>query len=213
MNRTLVTPIKIAVLISGGGRTLKNLLDRQAEEGLPIDVRLVVSSSAKAVGLQFARDANIESTILLRGKFASDTDYGNAIFDACRSVKVDYVVMAGFLKFAPVPDDFAGRVVNIHPALLPAFGGAGMYGHHVHQAVLDYGAKVTGCTVHFVDNQYDHGPVIWQQPVPVFDDDTAESLAARVFVAEKEAYPHVLKLLAAGKIRLSGRKVSIGEKK
>lgn len=213
MNRTLVTPIKIAVLISGGGRTFKNLLDRQAEEGLPIDVRLVVSSSAKAAGLEFARDANIETAIFLRSKYATDTDYGNAIFGACRSAKVDYVVMAGFLKFAPVPDDFTGRVVNIHPALLPAFGGAGMYGHHVHQAVLDYGAKVTGCTVHFVDNEYDHGPVIWQQPVPVFDDDTAESLAARVFVAEKEAYPHVLKLLAAGKIRLSGRKVSIGEKK
>jgi formyltetrahydrofolate-dependent phosphoribosylglycinamide formyltransferase len=212
MSRATVPPIKIAVLISGSGRTLKNLLDMKAEEGLPIDVRLVVSSSAKAAGLEFAREANIETAILLRSKYASDTDYGNAIFAACRAAEVDYVVMAGFLKFAPVPDDFAGRVVNIHPALLPAFGGAGMYGHYVHQAVLDYGARVTGCTVHFVDNQYDHGPVIWQQPVPVFDDDTADSLAARVFSAEKEAYPHVLKLLASGKIRLEGRKVTIGGK-
>jgi formyltetrahydrofolate-dependent phosphoribosylglycinamide formyltransferase len=213
MSRAAVTPIKIAVLISGGGRTLKNLLDMAVDEGLPIDVRLVISSSAKAAGLEFARNANIDSATFLRSTYPTDTDYGNAIFDACHAADVDFVVMAGFLKFAPVPDDFAGRVVNIHPALLPAFGGAGMYGHHVHQAVLDYGAKVTGCTVHFVDNEYDHGPVIWQQPVPVFDDDTAESLAARVFSAEREAYPHVLKLLATGKIRLDGRKVTIGEKK
>jgi folate-dependent phosphoribosylglycinamide formyltransferase PurN len=117
--------------------------------------------------------------------------------------------MAGFLKLAPVPDDFAGRVVNIHPALIPAFCGHGMYGRRVHQAVLDYGAKVTGVTVHFVDNEYDAGPIIWQQPAPVFDDDTAETLADRVFELEKEAYPHVLRLLAAGRISLEGRHVRI----
>ncbi|MCG8450802.1 MAG: phosphoribosylglycinamide formyltransferase, partial [Pirellulales bacterium] len=88
----------------------------------------------------------------------------------------------------------------------------GMYGHHVHQAVLDYGAKVTGCTVHFVDNEYDHGPIVWQQPVPVFDDDTADTLADRVFETEKEAYPHVLGLLAAGKINLKGRRVTIARR-
>ena len=117
--------------------------------------------------------------------------------------------MAGFLKLAPVPDDFAARVVNIHPSLIPAFCGHGMYGHRVHEAVLEYGAKVTGVTVHFVDNEYDAGPIIWQQPVPVFDDDTADTLAGRVFEAEKEAYPHVLRLLAAGKIKLDGRRVRI----
>ena len=132
------------------------------------------------------------------------------IFDACRKSKVDFVLMAGFLKLVPVPGDFAGRVLNIHPSLIPAFCGHGMYGHRVHQAVLDYGAKLTGCTVHFVDNEYDAGPIIWQQPVPVFEDDRANTLAARVFEAEKEAYPHVLKLLAAGKIKLAGRRVHIG---
>jgi phosphoribosylglycinamide formyltransferase-1 len=119
--------------------------------------------------------------------------------------------MAGFLKLAPVPDDFVGRVVNIHPALLPAFGGPGMYGDRVHQAVLDAGVKVTGCTVHFVDNEYDAGPIIWQQPVPVFDDDTADTLAKRVFEVEKEAYPHVLKLLAAGRVKLEGRRVTVAK--
>jgi phosphoribosylglycinamide formyltransferase-1 len=117
--------------------------------------------------------------------------------------------MAGFVKLAPVPEDFMGRVLNIHPALIPAFCGPGMYGQHVHQAVLDAGARVTGCTVHFVDNQYDHGPIIWQQPVPVFDDDTAGTLAARVFEVEKEAYPHVLKLLAGGCVKLEGRRVKL----
>jgi phosphoribosylglycinamide formyltransferase-1 len=138
-----------------------------------------------------------------------DQQFGDAIFSACRDAAVDYVAMAGFLKLAPVPEDFAGRVINIHPALIPSFCGAGMYGHRVHQAVLDAGMKVTGCTVHFVDNQYDHGPIIWQQPVPVFDDDTADTLAKRVFEVEKEAYPHVLQLLAAGRIKLDGRRVTI----
>jgi phosphoribosylglycinamide formyltransferase 1 len=209
VNRMPTKPIKLAALISGGGRTLKNLLDLAEEGHLAIDVRLVISSSAKAGGLQFAREADIENAVIERKNFASDADYGEAIFAACRAAEVDYVVMAGFLKLAPVPEDFVGRVINIHPALIPAFCGPGMYGERVHQAVLDYGAKVTGCTVHFVDNEYDCGPIIWQQPVPVFDDDTAETLAARVFVAEKEAYPHVLKLLSAGKIRLEGRQVSI----
>ena len=117
--------------------------------------------------------------------------------------------MAGFLKLAPVPGDFMRRVVNIHPALIPSFCGPGMYGNRVHQAVLDAGVRVTGCTVHFVDNQYDHGPIIWQQPVPVFDDDSATALANRVFEAEKEAYPHVLKLIAGGKVQLEGRRVKI----
>jgi phosphoribosylglycinamide formyltransferase-1 len=117
--------------------------------------------------------------------------------------------MAGFMKLAPVPDDFAGRVVNIHPALIPAFCGAGMYGDRVHRAVLEAGVKVTGCTVHFVDNEYDHGPIIWQQPVPVFDDDTADTLAKRVFEVEKDAYPHVLKLLASGRIKLEDGRVKM----
>jgi phosphoribosylglycinamide formyltransferase-1 len=148
-----------------------------------------------------------------RGDFPADADgdiaYGDAIFGACREAGVDYVAMAGFLKLAPLPPDFVGRVLNIHPALIPGFCGPGMYGLRVHQAVLDAGVRVTGCTVHFVDNQYDHGPIIWQQPVPVFGDDTASTLADRVFEAEKEAYPHVLKLLAGGKIKLDGRRVTI----
>jgi phosphoribosylglycinamide formyltransferase 1 len=207
------SPTKLAVLISGSGRTLKNFIDLAAEDQLPVDIRLVVSSSAKAGGLKFAEEAGIPTRVIQRRDFpygeAGDVPYGDAIFAACREAGVDYVAMAGFLKLAPVPADFEGRVVNIHPALIPSFCGPGMYGDRVHQAVLDAGAKVTGCTVHFVDNEYDAGPIIWQQPVPVFDDDTADTLAKRVFEVEKEAYPHVLILLAAGRIKLDGRRVTI----
>jgi formyltetrahydrofolate-dependent phosphoribosylglycinamide formyltransferase len=197
------------VLISGGGRTLKNFLDLKAEDRLPVDIRLVVSSNAAARGLAFAEEAKISALVLSRRDYPSDQAYGDAIFAACREAGVDYVAMAGFLKLAPVPEDFTGRVLNIHPALIPAFCGHGMYGHRVHEAVLDAGVKVTGVTVHFVDNQYDAGPIIWQQPVPVFDDDTPETLGDRVFEVEKEAYPQVLRLLAAGRIQLDGRKVRI----
>jgi phosphoribosylglycinamide formyltransferase-1 len=206
-------PLKIAVLISGSGRTLKNFIELAAEGDLPIEIRLVISNTAKAGGLQFAAEAGIPSRIVARDDFpagaSGDREFGQAIFAACREAGVDIVAMAGFLKLAPVPDDFLGRVVNIHPALIPAFCGPGMYGQRVHQAVLDAGVKVTGCTVHFVDNEYDKGPIIWQQPVPVFDDDTADTLAARVFEVEKEAYPHVLRLLAEGRIKLDGRRVQM----
>lgn len=209
---TLV-PLKLAVLISGSGRTLKNFIDLQAGGELPVEIRLVVSSSATAGGLRFANEAGIETRVIRRPDYptgaAGDTAYGDAIFSACRDADVELVAMAGFLKLAPVPDDFVGRVVNIHPALIPAFCGRGMYGGRVHQAVIDAGVKVTGCTVHFVDNEYDAGPIIWQQPVPVFEDDTPDTLAKRVFEAEKEAYPHVLKLLAAGRVKLDGRRVTI----
>lgn len=209
MTRKTLRSLTLAVLISGGGRTLKNLLDLAEEGSLAGDVRLVISSSPAAAGLDFARDAGVPAIVCERKAYDSDAAYGAAIFDACRHARVDCVAMAGFLKFAPVPEDFSGRVINIHPSLIPSFCGHGMYGLRVHQAVLDYGAKVTGVTIHFVDNEYDHGPIIWQQPTPVFDDDTAETLAARVFELEKEAYPRVINLLAAGSIEAQGRRVTI----
>ena len=202
------TPLRLAVMISGSGRTLKNFIELAAAGSLPVDIRLVISSTDRASGLLHAEQAGILTQVFVRDDYDNHVAYGTAIFDACRAAQVDCVAMAGFLKLVSIPDDFAGRVVNIHPSLIPAFCGQGMYGDRVHQAVLDHGVKVTGCTVHFVDNEYDHGPIIWQQPVPVFDDDTAHSLAARVFETELEAYPHVLKLLAEGKIELNGRRVT-----
>ncbi len=209
--------MSLAVLISGSGRTLKNFIEFAEHGELPIDIRIVVSSTEKASGLQFAKDAGIPTVVVSRGDFprgtAGDKAYGDAVFAQCREAEVDYVAMAGFLKLAPVPDDFAGRVVNIHPSLIPSFCGHGMYGDRVHQAVIDAGVRVTGVTVHFVDNEYDAGPIIWQQPTPVFEDDTADTLGKRVFELEKEAYPHVLKLLATGRVQLDGRRVTIAKPK
>ena len=204
-----MTPFRIAVLISSGGTTLRNFIEKIAAGQLPVEIALVVSSSPTARGLQFAQDAGIPSVVIERKGFASQDDFSRAIFDHCRRVRANLVVMGGFLKRITIPEDFANRVVNIHPALVPAFCGEGFYGHRVHEAVLEYGAKLSGCTVHFADNQYDHGPVIVQRAVPVLDDDTPEMLAARVFAAECEAYPEALRLIAAGRVTVEGRRVHI----
>ena len=201
--------MKIVVLISGSGRTLKNFIELQEAGQLPVEIELVVSSSSKAGGLQHAKEAGLPTLVIERNQYESDQDYGQAIFSACREVQAELVVMAGFLKLAPVSEDFLGKVINIHPSLLPAFGGQGMYGDRVHAAVIERGCKVSGATIHFVDNEYDQGPIIWQQPTPVFDDDTHDTLAARVFELEKEAYPHVLRLFAAGRVKLEERQVRI----
>ncbi|HUY89727.1 MAG TPA: phosphoribosylglycinamide formyltransferase [Pirellulales bacterium] len=203
------SPLKLAVLISGGGTTLRNLLAKIAAGELDARIDLVISSDPKARGLEYAREAGIKTAVLEQRKFASLDAYSQAVFDACRASQCDIVVMAGFLKFVMIPPDFEWRVVNIHPGLIPAFCGLGFYGHHVHQAVLDYGAKLSGCTVHFVDNQYDHGPIILQRAVPVQDDDTADTLAASVFEAECEAFPEALRLIGSGRIAVAGRKVTI----
>jgi phosphoribosylglycinamide formyltransferase-1 len=205
--KEVTEPLPIAVLISGGGTTLRNLIARQCNEQLPIDIRLVISSSPTAKGLQFAAEANIPAHVIEKTKKLTPAEYEQRNFALCRAAGVKYVVMAGFLKHLPIPTDFENRVINIHPSLIPAFCGQGMYGLKVHQAAIDYGAKVSGCTVHFVDNQFDHGPIIGQWPVPVRDDDTAETLQARVFAAECEAYPAVLRALAAGEITVAGRQI------
>jgi phosphoribosylglycinamide formyltransferase 1 len=202
-------PFRIAVLISGGGTTLRNFIDKIAKRELPVEIATVVSSNPNAKGLQFAADAGVPSVVVERKAFADQDAFSRTIFDHCRRAGTDLVVMAGFLKRVTIPDDFANRVVNIHPALVPAFCGEGFYGHRVHEAVLEYGAKLSGCTVHFADNQYDHGPVILQRAVPVLDDDTPHALAARVFEAECEAYPEAIRLIAAGRVEVVGRRVRI----
>lgn len=200
---------RIAVLISGGGTTLRNLIEKIGDGRLPVEIGLVVASTPTARGLQFAHDAGIPSAVVERKAFDSQDAFSRDIFDRCRNAKTDLVVMAGFLKRITIPDDYANRVVNIHPALVPSFCGEGFYGHHVHEAVLEYGAKLSGCTVHFADNEYDNGPVIVQQAVPVLDGDTPDTLAARVFEAECEAYPEALRLIATGRVTVEGRRVRI----
>jgi phosphoribosylglycinamide formyltransferase-1 len=190
-------PLPIALLISGGGTTLRNLIERIQGGSLPVEIRLVISSNPAAKGLEFARAAGVKSSIVEKKKGISDDTFSEAIFGPCRTAGVKYVVMGGFLKHVLIPLDFKHRVINIHPALLPKFGGKGMYGLKVHEAVIAAGERVSGCTVHFVDNEYDHGPIILQRQVAVLPADTAETLQARVFAAECESYPQVLQALAA----------------
>jgi formyltetrahydrofolate-dependent phosphoribosylglycinamide formyltransferase len=151
----------------------------------------------------------VPTEVVERKACGSREEFSQRIFEACRRARAELVCLAGFLQLLPIPDDFGNRVLNIHPALIPAFCGKGFYGHRVHEAVLAYGAKVSGCTVHFADNQYDHGPIVLQRVVPVLDDDTADTLAARVFEQECEAYPEAIRLFAEGRLRIEGRRVRI----
>ncbi len=201
--------ISVAVLISGGGTTLKNLIDRKNQGNLPIDICLVISSKASAGGLEFANEAQIPNVVRRRQDFSSSEAYRDAIFSPIRQVGADYVVMGGFLQHLLIPADFEHRVLNIHPSLIPAFSGQGFYGLKVHQAAIDYGVKISGCTVHFVDDHYDHGPVILQRSCPVMEDDSAESLQKRVFALECDALPAALRWLAEDRVQISpdGRRV------
>ncbi len=189
--------LPIAVFLSGGGRTLENLLKHRDQRGLPIDIRLVISSSRQVRGVEIAKDAGIDTRVILKLASQSADEYSRAMFDPCRQVGATWVVMAGFLKHVLVPDDFVDRVINIHPSLLPAFGGAGMYGHHVHQAAIDRGVKYSGCTVHLIDNQYDNGPILLQRVCDVLPSDDADALAARVFELECEALPDAIRSVVA----------------
>ena len=209
MSTTVPHRLPLAVLISGGGTTLKNLLDQSRAGKLDIDVRVVVSSSPDAKGLDFAREATIPTCVVERQRCDSDDTFSRPVFDACRSHGAELVVMGGFLKFLPIPADFANKVVNIHPSLIPAFCGQGFYGLRVHSAVCEAGVKVSGCTVHFVDNEYDHGPIILQRTVEVRDNDSPEALQKRVFEAECQAYPDAIRLFAEGRLRVSGRRVHV----
>jgi phosphoribosylglycinamide formyltransferase 1 len=205
----MAQPIRLAVLLSGGGTTLQNLLDRIADGRLDARVVAVVSSSATAVGLERARRAGIPATVVERKACASREEFSRRVFDACREAAADLVCMGGFLQLVQVPPEFSNRVLNIHPALIPAFSGKGFHGLAVHRAAIEAGVKFSGCTVHFADNEYDNGPIVLQRIVPVEDDDTPESLAARVFAAECEAYPEAIRLFAAGRLRVVGRRVLV----
>lgn len=195
---TASAPLRLVVLLSGSGRTLDNLLERIAAGGLAARVEAVVASRADVRGVRIAAAAGIPVTVLPPTGRPVDA-WSDEIFAACRAAGAELVVMAGFLHLVRIPADFAGRVINIHPSLLPAFGGRGFHGMHVHRAVLDRGCTVSGCTVHLVDDEYDHGRILLQKAVPVLPDDTAESLAARVFAAECHALPEAIARLAASR--------------
>lgn len=203
--------MKIAVLISGGGTTLKNLIDRIDAGSLNAEIALVISDNPKAGGLGFASDASIESKVISHREFDDRESFSADVFDALRASGAELIVMGGFLRQLSIPDDFENRIINIHPSLIPSFCGKGNYGSRVHQGVLDYGCKLTGCTVHFVDDDYDHGPIIAQASVAVETDDDVKSLAARVFEAECELLPAVINQIASARVKVTGRIVSFDQ--
>jgi phosphoribosylglycinamide formyltransferase-1 len=200
-------PIRLAVLLSGSGTTLQNLLDRIADGRLKAHIAGVVSSKADAFGLVRARKANLPTLVVERRACADRAEFSRLVFAFCRDRDADLVCLAGFLQLLEIPADFTNRVLNIHPALIPAFCGKGFHGLAVHRAALEAGVKVSGCTVHFADNEYDHGPIVSQRVVPVLDDDTPETLAARVFAEECEAYPEAIGWFAEGRLVVEGRRV------
>jgi phosphoribosylglycinamide formyltransferase-1 len=194
----------IAVLISGGGTTLRYLIDETSRGQLDVDIAVVISSNPASPGIGFAHEAGIPVTVVDHREYPNPPDLSEKVFAVCRQANVDLVVLGGFLRRLVIPEDFADRVINIHPSLLPLHSGHGMYGLRVHQAVIASGDKETGCTVHVVDNEYDHGPPIARRRVPVLSGDTPQALAARVFQAEQQLYPQVIGAIARGDVRISG---------
>lgn len=201
----------IAVLISGGGTTLKNLIDVQKSGSVNWRIDGVITNNPNAQGIDFATVNGIQHAVVNHRDFKNNKQFSGAVYQAIESLKVkpDLIVMGGFLRKLAIPDGYRNKIINIHPSLIPSFCGKGNYGLRVHQAVIQYGCKLTGCTVHFVDDQYDHGPIIAQRAVPVENDDTPESLAARVFDAECQLFPEVISKIAAGEVSIVDRAVRI----
>jgi formyltetrahydrofolate-dependent phosphoribosylglycinamide formyltransferase len=190
-------PINLAVLVSGSGTTLQNLIDEIRAGRLDASIKLVVGSKPDLLGVKRAADAGIPTAVVSRKSYTDLEVFGGDVWTHVDAANVDLVCCAGWLSLLPIPKRYEGRMINIHPSLLPKFGGKGMYGRHVHEAVLKAGEKTSGCTVHFVDDKYDNGPIILQRTCPVMPDDTPETLAARVFVEERIAYPQAIREFAA----------------
>jgi formyltetrahydrofolate-dependent phosphoribosylglycinamide formyltransferase len=189
--------VKLAVLVSGGGTTLQNFLDGIAGGTLDASIEVVVSSNSTAFALERARDAGIDTHVVRRGDFETAEAFSEALTAVLDGYEVDLIAAAGFLQRYLFPPRFEGRMLNVHPGLLPKFGGQGMWGHHVHEAVLAAGETESGCSVIIADHEYDHGPTVVVRRVPVLPGDTPDTLAARVFEAECEAYPEAIRLVAA----------------
>jgi phosphoribosylglycinamide formyltransferase-1 len=201
------SPIRLAICASGGGTTLQNLIDQVGDGRLRAEIVQVVANKPGIGAIARAEAAGIPLAMATRGMHSTLSDFSAAVFEPIRQAGADLVVLGGFLALIEIPPDYEGRVINIHPSLIPAFCGKGYHGMVVHQDAIGTGVKVSGCTVHFADATYDTGPIILQRTVPVLDDDTPESLAARVFQAECQALPEAISLYAAGRLKVEGRRV------
>ncbi len=201
-------PIRLAVCVSGEGTTLQNLIEEIRARRLAAQIVQVVASRPRIGAIARAEAVGIPLALANRNA-KTRAEYSASVFDPIRHGSADLVILAGFLSLLQIPPDYKGRVLNVHPSLIPAFSGEGFYGRRVHQAAIDYGVKVSGCTVHFADDAYDNGPIVLQRTVAVAEDDTAESLAARIFQEECRALPEAVTLYAQGRLRMEGRRVRI----
>ncbi|UCD94644.1 MAG: phosphoribosylglycinamide formyltransferase [Candidatus Zixiibacteriota bacterium] len=192
---------KIAVFISGGGTNLQSLIDATNSGKLSGEIVLVVSSKSNAYGLERARNAGIDTFVFRKKDYPGSEEAEKDLLEMLEEYEVEYIALAGYLKLVPSPvvRRYKDRITNIHPALLPRYGGKGMYGHHVHEAVLASGDKESGATVHLVDEIYDHGEIIIQERIPVMAGDTPDTLAARVLEVEHKIYPQALENLIQGR--------------
>ena len=198
--------LNIGVLVSGNGSNLQAIIDQSEKGALSAQVACVISNKAEAYALERARNHNISAIYLDHRTYAGRESYDAAVVETLRSHGVQLVVLAGFMRIVtPVLlEAFPHAVMNIHPALLPAFPGL-----HAQRQALDHGVKISGCTVHFVDEGTDTGPIIIQAAVPVLDDDTEETLSARIHQEEHRIYPEAVRLFAEGRLRVEGRKVYV----
>ncbi|MHC4290831.1 MAG: formyltransferase family protein, partial [Planctomycetota bacterium] len=186
--------LRLGILLSGGGRTMVNIQEQIAVGHLNAEIIVVISSLSNVRGVQLAKGMGLEPVIIRKKDNPDIEQFSAKIAKALDDAKVDLVVQAGWMCLWRIPDNYENRVMNIHPALLPSFGGKGMYGHHVHEAVVKTGCKISGCTVHFCTNEYDAGPIIVQRTCEVKDGDDADTLADRVFEQECLAYPEAIQL-------------------
>lgn len=206
--------LKIGVLVSGGGTNLEAIIDACRTNVIRGEVVVVISNRENAYALQRAGKHKIDALYIDRKDFVTNQDYAWRLVEEMEQRDVELICLAGFLLLIDpfFITKYKNRIMNIHPALLPAFGGKGMYGKHVHQAVLEYGCKVSGVTVHFINENYDQGAVILQETVKVLDNDTPETLASRILVEEHKIYPQAIKLFAEKRLDIKDRKVRIIEK-
>ena len=200
--------LRIAVLLSGNGTSLENLFEH-IDAGLPAEVVCVISSKKGAFGLQRAEKRNVPAIAIPRREYPDVGSFNDALHDALGRFDFDLICLLGFLSPFELRDRYAGRTLNVHPALIPAFSGKGFYGHHVHEAVLEAGVKITGATVHFASDDYDEGPILLQAALAVENDDTADSLATRVQALERKLLPEAIRLIASGRVRIEAGRTKI----
>jgi len=206
---TAADPLRLGILLSGGGRTMTNLAHAIEQQGIPAKIVGVISSRDGVAGLDRARTLGIEPVVIPRKQHDTPATFSDVVWHRLRDAGVELVCQAGFLCLLHIPGDQLGKVINIHPSLLPSFGGKGMYGSRVHQAVHNAGCKVTGCTVHLCDNTYDTGPILIQRTCPVLPTDTPDDIAARVFQEECTAYPQAVQAFAEGNVQIKANQAHI----